>query len=473
MIDSALVGALKEELNNELTGRRIDKIQQPAKDLLIFTLRGNEGRSKLLLSAVAGSSRIHFTGCSYESPKEAPMFCMLLRKYISGAEIVNVTQPEKDRIIALELRKFDEIGRNLEYTLYVEMMPSSSNIILAGSDGLIIDCIRRRDYDSAMYRRMYPGMIYHLPRKPEGFIQDHTPNVLTDLNGSVSEYLDGFYSEKERAELFRQKSKELRTSINSAIKRTGKKLEARRNELFATQNREEIRKKADLIVSNIYRIEKGDSMLVCEDFYSDNELISIQLDPLRSPQDNAAKLYKEYNRKKTAAEHLEGLISEAELQLDYLESAAAELDLAVSSTDISDIRNELVSTGYIRDNKKTAEGHKKERTGKPISIDCEGFEILIGRNNLQNDELTFKTANRNDIWLHAKDEHGSHVILRCAPVEPSEDILIRAAELAALHSKAKGSCAVDYTKVKNVKKRKGGMPGQVIYTDYKTLVIKQ
>ena len=469
MIDSKLVSKLNIELGECLTGRRIDKIQQPAKDLLVFSIRGRGENMKLLLSAVAGSARVHLTECSYETPKEAPMFCMLLRKHIQGAEIVSVSQPGEDRLLAFELSNFDEIGRSAAYTLYVEMMPSSSNIILVGEDGIIIDCIRRRDYDAAMYRRVFPGMIYRLPQKPEGFKPKESAEA--EYSGSVSEYLDNYYSEKERRELAQRSSKELRTSINSAVKRTKRKLEARRNELYATENREDYRRKADLIVANIYRIKKGDKSLSCEDFYADNSQLTIELDPLKSPQDNAAKLYREYNRKKTAAEHLSKLIGEAEMQLDYLESAASELERAYTASDINEIRQELISTGYIRA-KKTQGKPKKEKAAAPIAYKYEGYDILVGRNNLQNDELTFKTANRNDIWLHAKDAHGSHVILRCAPAEPGEDIILYAATLAAQHSQAKGMCAVDYTKVRYVKKRPGGMPGQVIYTDYKTLIIK-
>ena len=467
-ITNSIVALLAEELNNELALCRIDRIRQPAADLLIFDIKGRGENRRLLLSAVAGNARVHFTDCTYESPEQAPMFCMLLRKHISGAVVTSVTQANEDRIIALELLSSDEIGRKQEYTLYVEMMPSSSNIILVDSQGLITDCIRRRDYDAEMYRRVFPGMIYRLPRKPEGFRK--SDEAAPELGGSVSAALDAYYSAKERSELFSRTGKELRTAVSSAVKRTARKLEARRNELFATENREEYRRKADLIVSNIYRIKKGDTVLVCEDFYSDYETVSIALDPMLSPQDNAARLYREYNRKKTAAEHLQGLIKEAEEQLDYLKSVCQELEMAISSAELDEIRSELISTGYL---KKSRGKKRKSSRAAPIKYKTDsGFDILVGKSNLQNEEITFKTAVRNDLWFHAKDYHGSHVVLLCAGFEPDDESVYKAAELAAVHSEAKGGCAVDYTPVRNVKKRRNGMPGQVTYTDYKTLIIK-
>lgn len=466
-ITNEVVFILAEELNRDLTGCRIDKIRQPAKDLLIFDIRSQDNNRRLLLSAVPGSSRVHFTDYNYESPEQAPMFCMLLRKHISGAVITSVYQVNKDRVIALELFNIDEIGRKQDYILYIEMMPSSSNIILVDNQGLIIDCVRRRDYDSQMYRRIFPGMIYRFPQMPAGY---KTINENIVFEGSISNELDSYYSAKERADLFSRTGKELRTSINNAIKRTKKKIEARQNELFATENREEYRHNADLIVSNIYRIHKGDTVLHCEDFYSDNKPVEIILDPLLSPQSNAAKLYKEYNKKKTASEYLTGLIYEARQQLDYLLSVQSELDIALSSSDLTEIINELISTGYIKSKK-----NQKQKTQKsnPLMYKSEeGYEILVGKNNIQNEELTFKTAKGNDLWFHAKDYHGSHVVLICGNEKPDERTIYQAACLAATHSEAKGNCSVDYTKIKNVKKQKHGYPGQVIYSDYKSIFVK-
>ena len=177
MIDNNTISLLCEELNRELSGGRIDKIQQPARDLLILTVRNRSANRRLLISAAGGKARIHLTDVQIENPSEPPMFCILLRKHLSGAVIQQFLQPGGDRLIVMEVKTTDDIGREAEEKLITEMIPGKTNVILTGGDGLIVDCVYHRDYDADGYRRLFPGMIYRFPKTPEGYIPKNTPDA--------------------------------------------------------------------------------------------------------------------------------------------------------------------------------------------------------------------------------------------------------------------------------------------------------
>ena len=242
-------------------------------------------------------------------------------------------------------------------------------------------------------------------------------------------------------------------------------------ELVETAGRELKRRWADLITANIYRAKAGESVLVVEDFYEeDYPQVSIPLDRMKTPQQNAAAYYKEYNKLKNAEKHLTELIEVNKRDIAYLASVLDEIDRAQGESDIADIRHELTETGYL---KKQKSGKKeKYRPSQPLSyISSSGVEITVGRSNSQNDMLT-KNAHRGDMWLHTQKNHGSHVNIRCAGAEVDEQTLAEAASLAAYHSQAgEGSkVPVDYTRIKFVKKPAGSLPGMVIYTDYSTIL---
>lgn len=474
MIDIKIVSLLAQELDNELKGCRIEQIRQPSKDIIIFQVRRAGVNRKLLISGASGKARVHFTEQSYESPAQAPMLCMLLRKHLTGAFIESVCQVNEDRNLAISMSCRDEIGRNWNETLYVEMLNRCPNAVLVGEDGLIVDCLYRRDYEPELYRRIFPGMIYRLPRKPDSVRRAVSGDFsLPEGFSTVSEYLDSFFSEKEKSELYARKSKELRTSINSAVKRITRKLGSQRNELEISRGREATRRKADLITANIWKIRKGDTSVRCEDFYDEScPEVVIELDPLKTPQDCAAALYKEYNRRKKAEEYLTALIAKAEDQLEYLSSSLAFLAEAHSDSEIEAIRQELIDTGFI---KKNSSKKVKLQPAKPLSFNSPtGLEILVGRNNRENDELTFKIARKSDLWLHVRNYHGSHVILKTLSSEPTEADIEEAARYAFIYSEASGngSAAVDYCPVRNVRKPSGSLPGKVIFTDYKTIIVK-
>lgn len=558
-LDAVFLRALTAELRDKIEGGRIDKVQQPERDMLLVSLRAKGENHKLLMAAGTGNARVHLTEASFENPAEPPMFCMLMRKHLIGAHIVSVTQPALERMLVIELDSRDELGVISRKKLVVEMIGRSSNIILVGQDGRIIDCMRRMDFAGDALRRLLPGMIYRDPpaqnkvcimdveqedvcqmlaladrqqpvdkwilsnfsglsplvcrelafrsgeeyekmdivlssfaetiragefhpvmvlkdKKPLEFsfmeLRQYGDSVSRESFGSFSQLLDAFYSRRDKAEQQRRRSHELMRSVKTARDRLARKLSGQYEELKRTENRDEVRKMAELVTANIYRMKKGDRVLVCQDYYSEDcPEISIPLDALKTPQQNAAALYKEYNKLKGAKQHLTVLVKQGEEQLEYLNSVLEVISRAETERDLSDIRRELSETGYIR-RQKNAKADKGKAQAPYRFISDDGFEILVGRSNVQNDELTTKLARRTDYWLHTQKVHGSHVIIHCDGIEPPASTVEQAAVIAAYYSQGRdgGKIPVDYTMVRYVKKPSSALPGKVIYTDYKTII---
>ena len=558
-LDAICLSALTAELKHELVGGKIDKVQQPERDMLLLSIRAPHGNRRLLLAAGTGNARAHITQASFENPAEPPMFCMLLRKHLTGARILSLTQPENERMLLFELDTRDELGDTARKTLAVEMIGRSANVILVGADGRILDCMRRVDFAGDAQRSLLPGMLYRLPprqdkpafldtpaeerrRMAEGAdhsvpadkwllasfaglsplvcrelsfrcggdyellplqmdalaeaVQagDFSPTLLTangkpldfsflplrqygesaesERFGSFSELLDAFYTRRDKAEQQRRRGHELTRSIRTARDRLARKLAGQREDLKRTEGREEVRKRAELITANLYRLKKGAHSLVCEDYYSEGcPEITVPLDPLKTPQQNAAALYKEYNKLKAAEQHLTGLIAQGEGQLDYLESVLDQLERSESEKDLADLRRELTETGYLK-RPKGAKAEKGKAQAPRRFLSDDGFEILVGRSNVQNDELTHKIARRTDLWLHVQRIHGSHVLVRCEGEALPPRTLEQAASLAVYYSQGRGGgkIPVDYTPVRFVRKRPGSLPGMVLYTEYRTIL---
>ena len=556
-LDAVCLTALLRELAPELEGARIDKVQQPERDLLLLSVYTRSGARRLLISAGVGSARLHFTRERYENPDTPPMFCMLLRKHLTGARIVSVEQPPYERLALLRLAARTELGEETEKTLAVELMGRASNVILIDETGNIVDCMRRADFGEGAYRRLLPGMLYRLPQRPEkpcffetgseerrtlwansggaeperwlmdtfyglspliareiahragspeglGAAMDalcesvaageFTPTLLLmegkapdvtymritqygqaarcERRESFSSLLDECYAGRDRAERMRRASHDTMKSVRTLRDRQARKLAQQREELKKTAGREELRRRGDLITANLYRAQKGARTLLCTDYYTEGcPEVEIRLDPLKTPQQNAAAAYREYKKAVAAEGHLTALIASGEKQLDYLESVLDELSRAESEKDVADIRRELEGAGVLKAKRGVKQAKPKPR-GPFRYVSSGGYEILAGRSNGQNDELTTRTARRGDIWLHTQKVHGSHVRIRTDGAPVDEQTLAEAASIAVWHSQARegGKAPVDYTEVRNVKKPSGSLPGKVIYTNYKTLM---
>ena len=289
---------------------------------------------------------------------------------------------------------------------------------------------------------------------------------------SFGALLDQFYTVRDRKDAMRQKSQSVRKTVQNLCTRLKKKLAIQEKELEATYDRERLRQLGDIVTANIHRIVKGQTTVECEDFYDENmALIQVPISPILSPQQNAAKFYKDYAKLKNAEKELTKQIELGETELYYLNSVLEELNRAQTDAELEEIKRELQEGGYLR----ADTGKKKIKAAKlaPMRFEStDGYPIYVGRNNRQNEELTFRLARKDDIWCHASKVHGSHVIISCGGTTPPDDTITQAAQLAAYYSETTGgqNIPVDVTPVKQVKKIPGGKPGMVIYHTYKTVI---
>ena len=328
---------------------------------------------------------------------------------------------------------------------------------------------------NAVKEDRYTPIILYRDGKPVDFtyrsIAQYGAETQVETRENFSQMLDEFYDARERQELSARRGRELTHAATVARDRMARKAENLKRDYAATQKRDEFRLRGDLITANLYRMKGGERVLHAENYYEDGcPTIDIPLDPLLSPQQNAAKNYKQYNKLKTAEFHLREQIEKAENERAYLESVLQELSQAETEQEFNEIRRELQETNYLKKSsgKKELKRAFAPRTFKTSS----GLEVLVGRSNVQNDHLT-KKADKRDYWFHTQHIHGSHVILRCTGLTPSDDDLREAAMLAAYFSQAKESSGVpvDYCPVKFVKKPNGARPGMVTYDNYRTLYV--
>ena len=562
--DAFFLTAVLDEVRARCIGARVDKLHQPSRDTLIFHLRCQQGREKLLFVANPTAPRLHLTAASPENPAEPPMFCMLLRKHLLGARLVEITQPEMERCAVFTFDCTDEMGFPVRKRLVAELMGRTCNLYLLAPDGRILDCLRRVGLDESAKRAALPGLNYIPPepvtkQNPKAMAKEDYVNllalpgadVLSDrlmdaLGGlsplvcreaalfaagdtdarvtgldtdSVSEklalffaehlnhpapyfyaqadgtpkqfafcpirqygdyrqaesfgaLLDSYYTLRDKKDLIRQKSQGVRKTVNNLCQRLRRKLALQEKELEATHDRERLRQLGDILTANLSRVTKGQQCVLCQDFYDeDMKEIEIPLSPTLSPQQNAAKFYKDYTRMKNAEKELTHQLALGAEELQYLESVLEELNRADTEAELEEIRQELQSGGYLRQEP----GRKRMKQGKlpPMRFEStDGFPIYVGRNNRQNDELTFKLARKDDIWCHASKVHGSHVIISCGGKTPPDNTITQAAQLAAYYAETGGgqNIPVDVTPVKQVKKIPSGKPGMVIYHTYKTVI---
>ena len=289
---------------------------------------------------------------------------------------------------------------------------------------------------------------------------------------TFGQLMDMYYTVRDRNDAMRQKSQAVRKTVQNLCTRITRKLAIQEKELAATFDRERLRQLGDIVTANIHRIVKGQTSISCEDFYDENmALIDIPISPILSPQQNAAKFYKDYAKLKNAEKELTKQMELGEQELHYLKSVLEELNRAQTDGELEEIKQELQAGGYLR-----PDGKKKQKQAKlkpMVFTSTDGYQIYVGRNNHQNDELTFKAARKDDIWCHASKVHGSHVIISCAGVTPPDDTITPAAQLAAYYAESTGgrNIPVDVTPVKQVKKVPGAKPGMVIYHSYRTVIV--
>ena len=322
-----------------------------------------------------------------------------------------------------------------------------------------------------------PTLVYRADGSPMDFcfmdIRQYEGALEIRRFDSFSQLLDTFFADRDRIARMRAKSADLNRLLANAVERLSRKVNLQRADLKKCADREQLRIKGDLLQANLYRIERGSSSVTVENFYDENNApITIRLDPTRSPAMNAQRFYKEYNKAKTREIMLTEQIEKAVAELAYIGSVQDMLSRCETEAELSAIRSELREQGYIKAAKGASK--RKEKPLPPIEyMSSDGFRILVGRNNKQNDQLTLRTAAKNDIWLHTKGIHGTHVIVVGDGREISDTAIMEAARIAAAHSKGRDSSQVpvDYTRVKNVSKPNGALPGKVIYVNYNTVYV--
>lgn len=567
-LDGLFLTKIKDELLSKAVGLRVDKVNQPTRDEIILNLRGKGCNYKLLLCVRADSPRVHFTSHNIDNPPVPPMFCMLLRKHLTGAMIKNIRQHENDRILFIDFDATNEIGDRVELSICIEIMGKYSNLILISGEK-IIDSVKRVDCLTSSVRQILPGLDYrlapqqdkmslesedisavlgrvlsyenkHLSSAVIGTIQGMSPIVsreiacrvcgddiavseltqeqiknlenilktikcnlhtcpkaymLVEKNGkpkdishiditqygdllkvkeydSCSELLDDFYYERDRICRINHRAHELIKLLNNLVERTVRKLALQREELKQCEDKDQLKLYGELILANLYRLEKGVSFYEVENYYDNCNIIKIPCNPALSPTENQKKYYKEYRKTQTAEKMLAELIVNAEQEVTYLESVLDELSRADTDSEISAIRLELQTAGYIKNIKGKKQKPPKELP--PIEFrSSDGFKILVGRNNAQNEKLSLKTASKSDMWLHTQKIPGSHIVIFGEGREISDEAIEQAAVIAAYHSKAKDSSLVpvDYTRAKELKKPSGGKTGMVIYHEYWTIIV--
>lgn len=385
---------------------------------------GNQTVSKALLSCLQGIS---------------PVVCREIEHLVNGEELMSVAETcinKKDRLL-----------------FYIRRLISTVN-----------------DISGCAY------MVTDNNNKPIEFsfmgISQYTDFASIKQYDTFSSLLDDFYYERDKIDRMRVKTHDLSKMINNIAEKIERKICLQKSEVEKCKDRDYLRMCADLISANLYRIQKGAESVSLENFYSESiETVNIKLDPSISPNANAQKYYKEYRKCKTAEQVLKQQISSAESELKYIESVKDSLSRAYNEKEINEIRQELKEQGYVRYTRNKT----KEKALSPIKFkSTEGFDILVGRNNIQNDKLTLKDSNNNDIWFHTKDVPGSHTVVVTDGMRPGEQTILEACIIAAFHSKARYSSQVpvDFTQIRHVKKPQGARPGMVIYTNNKTMYVK-
>jgi len=571
-LDGVLLSGVARELSQRIIHGRVERVLQPEADEVHLLIRNEGTNLRLLLSASASHPRVHLTAVTKPNPLSPPMFCMVLRKHLTGSKIVSISQQGMERILEFAFEGINELGDLVEKRLIIEIMGRHSNIILVDQNRRIIDSIKHITDNISSVRQVLPGLPYVCPPSQDkqdpltatresflgllnawngsgrydrfltdtftglskqssqeilymAFKGDYSSEGWNSLNHNIladafltfysrvqsgdyapvllfdeenrpkdifpfhygvydqgllrpfdtfSAALDEFYSGRDRADRIKQRTAGMSRVIRANLDRCEKKLAIQRQEIMEAERSMVYKLYGELITANIYNMVTGISEVSVLNYHDpEGGQIIIPLDAGKTPQQNAQNYYRLYNKAKKTMEKQKQMENETLEEIRYLESLAEHLVRAVDEAVIDEIRRELIAGGYVKGT--PAKGRSKQQ---PISkphhyISSDGYDIYVGKNNLQNDELTLKFASGSDLWLHTKVIPGSHVIVKSKGGGIPERTLLEAARLAAWYSKARQSAnvPVDYCPRRNVKKPGGAKPGMVIYEHYNTIYV--
>ncbi|MFC4652334.1 NFACT family protein [Lactococcus nasutitermitis] len=522
--DGIFLHHMTAELVSILTGGRIQKVAQPFEQELVLTIRSERKSYKLLLSAHPVFGRVQLTQTDFQNPQNPNNFVMILRKYLAGALIEKIEQIGNDRQICFHISSKDEIGDSLSIALVAEIMGKHSNIILLDKTSeRIIESIKHVGFSQNQYRTILPGSTYiappmsgvnpfdssdekifealqtgNLQKVFQGIGRD-SKNALSNLTvpefkekistvvpsiydndsfssiqlfdsfvkkfDSLSELLDSYYADKAERDRVKQVASAVIHKVQNELKKNRDKLKKQERELAATDNAEIFRQKGELLNTFLAQVPNDKSTVTLDNYYT-NEPLEIALNLALSPAQNAQRYFHRYQKLKQAVKFLGEQIENTKQTIAYLESVETNLENA-DVAEVADIREELIQTGYIKQKYR----NKKQKMLPPEKYQApDGTIILVGKNNLQNEQVSFKLSRKGDLWFHVKDIPGSHVLITHNP-EPSDETITFAGELAAYFSKARYSnlVQVDVLEAKKLHKPTGTAPGFVTYDREKTI----
>ena len=564
--DAGMLACMVHEIRTVALGGRIEKVMQPERDEIILQLRSTEGGKRLLINAGTGP-RMSFTDLTRENPAQAPMFCMLLRKHLTGARLADIRQEGFERVVTLEFDTRDEMGFACTRRIVAEIMGKYSNLIFTDGDGKIISALKTVDFSTSAQRQVLPGMRYELPPaqdkdnplevdfarfaelyaaespdKPldkfilsrfcgisatvaremaviatrhtdtplryataeegwKGFdavmsrvregnyaptmvfdggqaveyafcpLTQYAPPVETRPYDSASGMLDAYFETRDKESRIRQRAADVLRLLTNAESRIKKKLDIQRGELADCEKADIHKKYGDMITANLWQLSRGMKQAEITDYEVWDEereeygTVIIDLDERLTPSANAQKYYKKYAKARNAKVELAKQIELGEAELAYIYTVFDALTRAETANDLAEIRDELYRSGYASRMKGYAAPKKQPAPTVAKFKTTNGYLVYCGKNNLQNEHITHKLADRNDYWFHAKGVPGSHVVMVTNGEEPDAQDFTDAASIAAHYSKAAGGAQipVDYLLVRHVRKVPGAKPGFVTY----------
>ncbi len=564
--DAGMLACMVHEIRTIALGGRIEKVMQPERDEIILQLRSTEGGKRLLINAGAGP-RMSFTDLTRENPAQAPMFCMLLRKHLTGARLADIRQEGFERVVTLEFDTRDEMGFACTRRIVAEIMGKYSNLIFTDGDGRIISALKTIDFTTSTQRQVLPGMRYELPppqdkdnplevdfnrfselynaENPEkpldkfilsrfcgisatvaremaviatrhtdtpvryatpeeawrGFdavisrikegnyaptmvydgqnaveyafcpLTQYAPPIETRPFESASAMLDAYFETRDKESRIRQRASDVLRLLTNAESRIKKKLDIQRGELADCEKADTHKKYGDMITANLWQLSRGMKQAEITDYEVWDEereeygTVIIDLDERLTPSANAQRYYKKYTKARNAKVELARQIELGEAELAYIYTVFDALTRAETANDLAEIRDELYRSGYASRMKGYAAPKKQPAPTVAKFRTTNGYLVLCGKNNLQNEHITHKLADRNDYWFHAKGVPGSHVVMVTNGEEPDAEDFTDAASIAAHYSKAAGGAQipVDYLLVRHVRKVPGAKPGFVTY----------
>ena len=553
--DGIVTKGIVTELNKTLKGSKVNRILQPNKSEIILDLYSIDGEKyNLLISILPEMCRMHLTTHLKTNPTNPFNFCMLLRKYLIGSKILEISNYDLERTIEIKFETRNELNDLVKRRLYIEIMSRQSNIILTNENNIIIDCLKHFDDErrprlpashfiftpilkssfieletsSDFFELIYENFEENLSRKlPDifiGFSKNfilktldilNIDDVAYDLNDlerlyiylkqlvnnyeikhikvdsigkdytlinsknkedklQINSFLDNYYFEKEQKNLFNSSKNNLLKIISSSLKKVYKKLENINQKLKECEEMNKYKLYGELLTSNIYKFNNCQNLDEIEVFnYYDNKNIIIPLDKKYNISSNASKFYKKYNKLKNTLEIVSKQKKEAEKEIDYIESIIYSLESAKTMEEINEIYYEIKEN--FASNKEIIINSSKREQVKIQELNIDGYKIYIGKNNTQNDYLTFKFGAREDYWFHVQKIHGSHIIVKNnGKDELPENIIFEVAKIAKENSKGANSSIVpvDYCKLKFVKRAQNKKLGMVNYTNFSTILVK-